>query len=123
MPDRSPEVDWAWRRLVAASGAIEVRTLAEEVGWSRRHFGERFRQELGLAPKVVARVLRFEQAYGLLRQPRRPGLAELAARCGYFDQAHLTRDWRDLAGCTPTTWIREELPSNAEDFSVSLSIS
>ena len=54
VPDRSPEVDWAWRRLVAASGAIEVRTLAEEVGWSRRHFGERFRQELGLAPKVVS---------------------------------------------------------------------
>lgn len=111
VPERPPEVAWAWRRLVATRGRIEVAALARETGWGRRHLGERFRQELGLTPKVAARVLRFEHACDLLRRARRPRLADLAATCGYFDQAHLTRDWHDLAGCTPTTWIREELPS------------
>ncbi|MCA1672997.1 MAG: helix-turn-helix domain-containing protein, partial [Actinobacteria bacterium] len=41
----------------------------------------------------------------------RPPLADVAARCGYYDQAHFTREWRDLAGCSPRTWLAEELPS------------
>ena len=40
---------------------------------------------------------------------RRP-LAEVAAECGYADQAHLAREWSELAGCSPTTWLREEFP-------------
>ena len=110
-PEPPAEVAWAWQRLVAARGAVEVGVLAREVGWSRRHFGERFRQELGLSPKVAARVLRFERACQLLKLARRPSLAAVAARCGYFDQAHLTRDWHQLAGCSPSVWAAEELPS------------
>ncbi|MGH8974309.1 MAG: helix-turn-helix domain-containing protein [Acidimicrobiia bacterium] len=112
-PVAPPEVSEAWRLLVASAGAVEVAALAGEVGWSRRHLAERFRSELGLPPKVAARVLRFERACRLLRSSppgRRPGLAELAAECAYYDQAHLNRDWRELAGCSPTTWMAEELP-------------
>lgn len=105
------EVTWAWRRILDTGGTIEVSALAAEVGWSRRHLGERFRAELGLPPKVAARVIRFERARRLLARPLRPGLAEVAATCGYFDQAHLTREWRELAGCTPTAWLADELPS------------
>jgi len=107
----APELGWAWRRLTASHGQVAVAKLAGEVGWSRRHFGERFRREFGLAPKVAGRVMRFEVANHLLRAPKRPGLAEVAARSGYADQAHLSREWRELAGCTPTTWLVEELPS------------
>ena len=109
----APEVSEAWRRIVASAGAVEVATLARELGWSRRHLSERFRSELGLPPKVAARVLRFERACRLLRTApsgRRPGLAELAAACDYYDQAHLNREFRELAGCSPGTWIAEELP-------------
>ncbi len=102
------EVVWAWQRILETGGTVEVRDLAAEVGWSRRHFGERFRSELGLAPKVASRVIRFERARELLARPDRPGLADVAATCGYFDQAHLTREWRELAGCTPTAWLAEE---------------
>jgi AraC-like DNA-binding protein len=110
-PSLSPELGWAWRRLSGTNGQVEVATLAKEVGWSRRHLGERFRREFGLTPKVAGRVMRFEVAHRLLRRPRAPGLAEVATRCGYYDQAHLHRDWRELAGCTPTRWLAEELPS------------
>ncbi|KAA9160832.1 AraC family transcriptional regulator [Amycolatopsis acidicola] len=105
----APEVDWAWQRMIRAAGRVRVATLADEVGWSRRHFGERFRRELGLSPKQAARVLRFERAGALLRRGR-ADLAELAVDSGYYDQAHLTNEWRELAGCTPGVWIAEELP-------------
>ncbi len=104
-----PELGEAWRRLRGADGRVRVADLADEVGWSRRHLGERFRAELGLAPKQAARVLRFERAGRLLRSGR-ADLAALAAECGFYDQAHLTNEWRALAGCTPGTWIAEELP-------------
>lgn len=107
----APELGWVWRRLTACHGLVEVGTLAGEVGWSRRHLGERFRREFGLTPKVAGRVMRFEVTHRMLRAAARPGLAEVAARCGYADQAHLTREWRELAGCTPSTWLAEELPS------------
>ncbi len=103
------ELGEAWRRLRGADGRVRVADLADEVGWSRRHLGERFRTEFGLPPKQVARVLRFERAGRQLRRGH-TDLAALAVECGFYDQAHLTNEWRALAGCTPGTWIAEELP-------------
>lgn len=104
-PAPSPEVGWAWRRLVETSGAVPVGTLAHEVGWSRRHLVTRFRQQVGLPPKTVARVIRFEE---LLRRVARTGGAawsRIAAECGYYDQAHMNRDFREFAGTTPTEYL------------------
>jgi AraC-like DNA-binding protein len=101
----------AWARIVGSGGAVEIHDLARDLGWSRRHLGERVRAELGLSPKVLARMVRFERVPHALRRPDPPGLARLAAELGYYDQAHLTRDFHELAGCPPTRWlIEEELP-------------
>jgi AraC-like DNA-binding protein len=112
-----PELDWAWRRMTVSNGRVGVGTLAAEIGWSRRRLGERFRREFGLSPKVAGRVMRFEAAHRLLRARRRPGLADVAVRCGYYDQAHLHREWRELAGCTPAQWLAEEFPSDHDSES------
>jgi AraC-like DNA-binding protein len=109
-PAPPPEVAFAWHALAATRGRIPVAELARRTGWSRRHLAERFRDVLGLAPKQAARVLRFEAACeALARSPRRR-LADLALACGYHDQAHLTREFRALAGASPAEWIRRELP-------------
>ena len=110
-----PEVDWAWQRLCTSHGAIGIQELATEVGWSRRHLTDRFTRELGLAPKVAARVLRFERVTGHLRRHPRTRLADLSAAAGYADQAHLTREFQAIAGCSPRQWMTEELP-NLQDF-------
>jgi AraC-like DNA-binding protein len=99
----------AWAGLVATDGRVPISTLAREVGWSRRHLATQFTAEVGVSPKAAARVLRFERVGRLLRAGRAGGLSELAVRCGYYDQAHLSTEWRSLAGCTLTTWMREEL--------------
>jgi AraC-like DNA-binding protein len=97
-----PEVTYAWNRLGAASGAVGVQQLADETGWSRRHLFTRFRDQVGLAPKQAGRVLRFQQAAGLLMPGR--SITDVAATCGYADHAHLVREFRSLAGCTPTEY-------------------
>ncbi|ANZ39423.1 hypothetical protein BBK82_28620 [Lentzea guizhouensis] len=101
------EVAWAWHRLAEGVG---VRDIAAEVGWSRQHLSARFAAEYGLTPKLAARVMRFERANRMLRGQRRPTLTEVAAACGYTDQAHFNRDWRALCGATPTEWMAAELP-------------
>jgi AraC-like DNA-binding protein len=107
-----PEVVRAWRRLVGTRGAIAVGVLAREVGWSPRYLGRQFGVEIGLGPKTAARVARFDAARRLLQtrfaQGRDWDLAGVAARCGYFDQAHLDRDFAEFAGCPPSRWLREE---------------
>ncbi len=106
-----PEVAHAWRRLTVAAGRIPVPELAAEVGWSRRHLSRRFSAQVGLTPTTTARVLRFRHATDLLvprpgqtaGRPRR--IADVAAECGYADHAHLDREFRALAGCTPQAYV------------------
>ena len=105
----------AWDVLVASGGTIGVNELADRVGWSRRHLAHRFAGEFGLSPKLAGRVVRFERATHLLRSPRRPAIAEVAAACGYYDQPHLNRDFVELAGCPPGEWLETELPSVQDD--------
>jgi AraC-like DNA-binding protein len=103
-PTPAVEVAWAWRRLVGTGGAVPVGTLAHEVGWSRRHLVTRFHQQVGLPPKTAARIIRFE---GLLRRVATDGTAwsRVAAEAGYYDQAHMNRDFREFAGTTPTRYL------------------
>jgi AraC-like DNA-binding protein len=105
----SPDVAWAWERLLDTDGRIAVSDLAAELGCSRRHLAARFGEEVGLPPKTVARLLRFGRAARLLGSA---GLAEVAFDCGYYDQAHLNRDFREFAGVSPTELERMLLPDH-----------
>jgi AraC-like DNA-binding protein len=103
------EILWAWSRLGQARGSVSIQDLADDIGWSRRHFSERFRCEIGITPKTAARIFRFEHSCSLIKK-NRPSLAQVAFDCGYHDQAHMTREWNSLAGCTPKSWIAGQLP-------------
>jgi AraC-like DNA-binding protein len=102
----SPEIEFAYRRLARSSGGARIAALAGEIGWSRKHLVGRFRSELGLAPKPVARMMRFHRACRLARSGTETGWAGVAAESGYADQAHLVREFSALAGETPTAWAR-----------------
>jgi AraC-like DNA-binding protein len=120
-PGIRSEVGYAWQRLSHAHGAVSVAELAAETGWSARYLGGQFRAETGLSPKAAARVFRFHSAREAIarvvvaksaarsaaKSAARP-LADLAVECGYYDQAHLAREFRELAGCPPTQWLADE---------------
>jgi len=102
----SPELEFAYRQLTRSGGGIRIATLADEIGWSRKHLVDRFRSEFGLAPKPLARMLRFHRACGLARTGTSSGWAGIAADTGFSDQAHMVREFTALAGEPPTAWAR-----------------
>jgi len=106
----SPGLLWAWRRLVETNGRVAIGALAEELAWSRKRIAARFREEVGLPPKAVARLLRFERARALAgRLP----WAEIAVECGYYDQSHLINDFRAVTGRTPETFFQDTVRAAA----------
>jgi AraC-like DNA-binding protein len=113
-PRPGPEVEWAWRRLVATAGAVPIGRLAAEVGWSHKHLITRFRRQVGLAPKTAARLVRFDGVWRRLDQHRPPDWADLARQAGYADQAHLIRDFRQFTGTTPTAFLAQTLPPDRD---------
>lgn len=95
---------WVYEEIVRSAGMVPIGRLAERAGWSRKHLAARFHCEIGLSPKAVSRIARFERARSLAAVAGAEGWAGIAAGCGYADQAHLVREFRELAGMTPSEW-------------------
>ncbi len=105
------EVARAWTLLLRSGGTVPISEVARDVGWSQRHLSNQFTREIGLRPKMAARVIRFHRARHVLQRNvggGRPNIAGVAAQCGYFDQGHLIRDWQQFTGLSPTNWIAHE---------------
>lgn len=100
----------AWRLLAESHGSLRISALADHLGWSRKRLIAEFRERVGLAPKTMARVLRFDRAMQLLMASPRPRWSEVALACGYHDQAHLAREVRQLSGSTPGELARRRVP-------------
>ena len=98
--DRDRRAAWAMRRLARATGPA-TSALAAEIGWSRKHFIQRFRQDTGFSPDRFRRLARFERFTEAIMAAPQDSLAGLATDIGYVDQAHLTRDVRAFADMTP----------------------
>lgn len=109
----TPLVEAGYAQLAAAGGAIDIGTLAAGLDVSRKHLGNLFRREIGMTPKSVARVLRFETALTALRSGTVSSLADLAYACGYADQSHLNGEFRSMSGQSPTALLRASLPDGS----------
>jgi AraC-like DNA-binding protein len=97
---RDRPVSWAMDRLAGASHPV-TSALAQEIGWSRKHFTGRFRAATGFSPDRFRRIARFQRFAAALSRAPDDNLAGLAAECGYVDQAHLARDVRAFSDMTP----------------------
>jgi AraC-like DNA-binding protein len=106
----SPPVAWALRRLETSGGRAPIAPLAAAVGWSQKHLIERFRRCFGATPKRLARIVRFSGFAERLGRASRVDWAGMALASGYYDQAHLIRDCRAFAGCTPRGLLARRLP-------------
>ena len=99
--DRRPEVDYMLKRLSAPQDAISIEQLGERCGLSARRLTRLFAIEVGLTPKLYARIQRFDRMFQRLGD-RHVEWSELAQVSGYFDQSHLIRDCKMISGFTPT---------------------
>ena len=78
-----------------------VAAVADHVGLGRKRLGERFSAAVGVSPKAYARLARLQRVLGAAAGPKRLDWAQLAVLCGYYDQAHLIQEFRELSGVTP----------------------
>jgi AraC-like DNA-binding protein len=109
---RSPVVRYAIGRFKDPTQDTSVAAVVERTGFSQRHFIATFRDEVGLTPKVFARITRFRRVIDSLRDSSNVDWSALALECGYFDQAHFIHDFRDFAGISPSVYLQRQMSSN-----------
>jgi len=102
--ERHRAVDCALGLFCNIHTAPAIADLADHIGVSSRRFIQLFSNEVGLTPKLFARVRRFQNVLLQLRNARDVDWADLAASCGYFDQAHFIHDFKEFSGINPTAY-------------------
>ena len=110
---------WQAKRTLAyieanLASKMEIDGLANVVALSRSHFSRAFKRSLGLSPMEYVVVRRVERAKAMISETREP-LAEVALACGFADQAHLNRRFRDIVGISPGRWRRSNAPVTKPD--------
>jgi AraC-like DNA-binding protein len=99
---RTQLASWAIDRIEETGGQLDIGALARELGYSQKHLITLFRDHVGIPPKLAARLFRFDRVVQHIRNGAPGSWAEIAAACGYYDQAHLNREMRLFTGTTPT---------------------
>jgi AraC-like DNA-binding protein len=92
--------------LQSSSGGARIEGLATSFGLSTRHFSRLFREHVGMSPKTYARILRLQAAIAAKAATPNVTWSEVAYQAGYFDQAHLDKDFLDLADASPSDFMQ-----------------
>src|SRR5262249_52125221 len=110
LADRSPtdsRIASAVDQIASRTGLIELSNIAYSLGLSSRQLQRPFRDEVGIGPKLFSRIQRFQRVFWALENAA-PDWVQVALDCGYFDQAHLIRDFHDFAGQPPAALLSPE---------------
>jgi AraC-like DNA-binding protein len=102
------------RQLEACYGVVPVGALADAAGVSGTHLAAQFKSHVGVTPKRVARIYRFARLILSVDALRPVDWSQLAQTAGYFDQAHLSGEFKDFTGHTPTEYLalRRRFPAD-----------
>lgn len=103
-------VRWAWTALCGDRKGTSVSDIARELQWSRRRLAETFREYVGVTPKTLSRIVRFDRAVRAVRSSAQVRWSSLAFACGYSDQAHLVREFKEFSGLSPTEFMKRQGP-------------
>lgn len=106
--ERDPLIDIVVASLVRSAGCASIADLADRAGVTTRHLQRRFQDRVGVSPKVLARILRFQNTLRHREATTAIEWAHVAVACGYADQSHLIREYAALAGETPASLIAAE---------------
>jgi len=98
--------------IAAGNGQVDLRDLSRRTGFSREHLIRRFREQVGLTPKAYANIIRFNHALAIAHR-HDASWAQIAHDCGYYDQAHLIRDFQRYAGRAPNSLLQDRRPDPA----------
>lgn len=95
--------------IIRDSGAVSIEALADELHTGRRALERRFLAAVGLTPKLLARIVRFNKALQLISDNDFSSFTSVAHEGGFYDQAHFIRDFKDFTGLNPRQYFAENL--------------
>ena len=94
--------------ILGSGGCLPIEILAERMGIGFRKLDRRFNTRVGLPPKTLCRIIRFQRALKMIeRASVRPDWVRIALDCGYYDQPHFIREFKAFAGTEPTNYVHE----------------
>ena len=105
-----PAIAWAAGRIEQSGGAVSIAELRRHTGLSKTRLAEAFREQIGLAPKLYSRVVRFRRATAMLQKGAQP-LIDVALAAGYYDQPHMNAEFRELSGLSPREFLIARYPT------------
>ena len=94
-------------QILGQDGHVSVAALQQWTGISTRQLQRTFKMRTGLTPKSFCRIARFRAALAILKRQPKQDWADFACRAGFYDQSHLTREFRSLSGLTPAAYLHE----------------
>jgi AraC-like DNA-binding protein len=103
-PGVDPPIAWTAAQIERRGGAVSIAELRERTGLTRTRLATGFREQIGVAPKLYARILRFQRALALVGEGA-ASLADVALAAGYYDQPHMNADFRELSGMAPRDFL------------------
>ncbi|WP_018615151.1 helix-turn-helix domain-containing protein [Segetibacter koreensis] len=101
--------------ICKTKGNTNIKNLAYEANMSLKSFEMKFKEQVGISPKLFARIVRFN--YALMVKMKNPFKTwiDISNDCGYYDQMHFIREFKEFAGNTPASFYKET-PLPFEDF-------
>lgn len=98
----------ACRYIDRSEGEYSTDELVKLIGFSERQLQRKFKQQVGISPKLLSRILRFQKFIEVARTTPSLTLTEASASCGYYDQSHFIRDFTEFSGVSPLTYLSSE---------------
>lgn len=101
------ELEYAVEIIGKTSGRTRVADIARGSGWSQRRLERTCSEQLGVTPKVFARIMRFQSLLHELGSGKEHELADVAVKCGFYDQPHMNREFQAIAGTSPLEYLAD----------------
>ena len=95
----------ACQYIVRSEGQYSVHDLVKLIGFSERQLQRKFKRQVGITPKILSRIMRFQKFLAMTKEANKLTLADAAAACGYYDQSHFIRDFTTFSGMSPMKYL------------------
>ena len=95
------QINHAVHLIRQAKGNLSLADVASDICLCQRHFERKFKSIVGVSPKMFAKIFRFKHAAQYLQNCPHKDLLTIAVECGYYDHAHLIKDFKSLSGNAP----------------------
>lgn len=106
-PKSATNTEHALAQLLHSKGHVSLKALQDSLRLSERALERKFRQEVGISPKLFSRICRFQASLQQLKSGQYDKLSDIAFENGYADQSHFIRVFREFSGFTPEEYRKQ----------------